>query len=137
VFITWQLERFLSKDKILELYLNVIEWGPEVYGLREAAMHYFGRKPQELDLLESAYLASIIPSPIRFHRFFEEGRVPEVFEARVKSVVREMGRRKLASEESVQAALGRRITFAGTAGQGPANPKPGQEEPIPDDEFSE
>ncbi len=52
----------------MELYLNVIEFGPNMYGITEAAFQYFGRKPDELNLAESLFLASLLPSPLRFHK---------------------------------------------------------------------
>lgn len=135
-FITWQLERFLSKEKILELYLNVVEWGPEVFGLREAALHYFGKTPAELDPLEAAYLVSILPNPKSFHRHFEAGAVPPAFDRRVRDLLREMVRRGLLSGDAAARLQGARIRFAGS--RAPA-PVPGEEPPapVPDEEFSD
>ena len=133
VFITWQLERFLEKEKILELYLNVIEWGPEVWGLRQAAMHYFGKIPKELSLLESAFLVTVIPNPRLYHVHFENGAPSPAFEARIKGLVREMGRRNLVPAEQAEAALEQHLRFV-PAGDTPASQ--GTDEP-PDDEFSE
>ena len=65
--IAWKLERHLSKNRILELYLNIIEWGPGVYGLEEASWHYFRKSPVDLDFFESVLLAAIIPSPTRYN----------------------------------------------------------------------
>jgi len=134
-FITWQLERYLSKEKILELYLNVVEWGPEVFGLREAALHYFGKNPSELNPLEAAYLVSILPNPLAYHRHFEQGSVPPPFERRVRGLLNEMARRGLLSEEQRVGLEGLRIRFAGG---GTVQTAPAEEpEPIPDDEFSD
>ncbi len=135
-FITWQLERFLSKEKILELYLNVVEWGPEVFGLREAALHYFGKTPAEIDPLEAAYLVSILPNPRRFHRHYEAGAVPAAFERRVRDLLREMVRRGLLSEDDLARLQESRIQF--TRPEAPA-PAPDEEppSPIPDHEFSD
>lgn len=135
-FITWQLERFLSKEKILELYLNVVEWGPEVYGLREAALHYFGKIPAELTPLEAAYLVSILPNPKMFHRHYESGSVSPAFDRRVRDLLREMARRGLLSQEDLARYEGRRIRFAQpNAPAGPPDDEP--QERIPDEEFSD
>lgn len=64
--LTWQLEHELTKDQILELYLNLVHLGPAVYGVREAAFGYFNHPPEQLTLRESAYLASILPNPAVF-----------------------------------------------------------------------
>ncbi|UOQ99446.1 transglycosylase domain-containing protein [Hymenobacter sp. 5317J-9] len=73
--IVWLLEntRLASKQRMFEVYLNIIEWGPSkyrwpsgkrgVYGVKDAALFYYGKRPSELNLAESLYLASIIPKP--------------------------------------------------------------------------
>ncbi len=61
--ITWHMERVLSKERILELYLNCIEYGPEIYGIRAAAESYFGVHPSDLSPLEGAFLMGLKPSP--------------------------------------------------------------------------
>ena len=58
-----RLESELSKSRILALYLNVIEWGDAVWGARSAARDYFGKEPDQLDLFESTFLASLIAAP--------------------------------------------------------------------------
>lgn len=62
-----QLEKHLSKARILEIYLNVVEWGNSVYGIREASRYYFGCLPGELSVSQSIRLASVLPNPHRFH----------------------------------------------------------------------
>ena len=63
VLITRALEQRLSKKRILEIYLNVVEWGKDVYGAEAAARHHFGRSASDLTKEESALLAAILPSP--------------------------------------------------------------------------
>ncbi len=60
---TWRMERTLSKDRILEIYLNVIEWGRGVYGAEAAARHHFGVAASDLTPRQAALLASCIPNP--------------------------------------------------------------------------
>ncbi|MBC7381643.1 MAG: transglycosylase domain-containing protein [Bacteroidia bacterium] len=63
-----------SKDRMFEVYLNIIEWGPNVYGVGEASRFYFEKKPFDLTLSESLFLATIIPAPKHFMwRFNNEG----------------------------------------------------------------
>lgn len=64
--ITRSLERHLTKGRILELYLNVAEWGRGVYGAEAAARHHFGKSAAELSADEAAWLAAILPSPQRY-----------------------------------------------------------------------
>ena len=63
--IVWLIEgqRLTSKERMLEVYLNIAEWGPMIYGLREAAHYYFAKPPQALTTEESIFLATIIPRP--------------------------------------------------------------------------
>lgn len=54
-----------------EVYLNLIEWGPGIYGIGQAASYYFNKSPDQLDLSESIFLASIVPKPKKFRWYFE------------------------------------------------------------------
>jgi monofunctional biosynthetic peptidoglycan transglycosylase len=65
--LTWQLERALSKRRILELYLNVVELGPGVYGAEAASRRYFGKSARDLDADEAAQLAASLPRPRAWH----------------------------------------------------------------------
>lgn len=64
--------RLVPKARMLEVYLNVIEWGPNVYGIGESAQFYFEKTPRELTLNESLFLASIVPSPKKFMWLFDK-----------------------------------------------------------------
>ncbi|HYH55833.1 MAG TPA: biosynthetic peptidoglycan transglycosylase, partial [Anseongella sp.] len=68
LMIVWLIEheQLVNKQRMYEVYLNVIEWGPDIYGIGKAARFYFSKHPSELSLAESIYLASIVPSPARF-----------------------------------------------------------------------
>lgn len=59
------MEAFLTKDRILELYLNVIEWGPGIYGAEAASEHYYHTKASDLTREQAARLAAIIPAPLK------------------------------------------------------------------------
>jgi len=63
IVIAWQLEHALSKTRIFEIYLNIVEWGRNVYGAEAAARFYFGKSAAALDPLEAATLAALVPSP--------------------------------------------------------------------------
>lgn len=65
ILLVWLMERSdqVSKDRLLEIYLNIIEWGKNVYGIKEGAHYYFGKTPAEIGIGESLYLSSIIPRP--------------------------------------------------------------------------
>jgi len=61
--ITWRMEQVLSKKRILELYLNAVEWGDGIFGAEAASRHYFGKPASELTPREAARLAVVLPSP--------------------------------------------------------------------------
>lgn len=65
ILLVWLMEQSgqVSKDRLLEIYLNVIEWGKNVYGIAEAGQYYFSKKPADLSIGESLFLSSIIPRP--------------------------------------------------------------------------
>jgi monofunctional biosynthetic peptidoglycan transglycosylase len=67
VILTRQLERSLTKRRILELYLNVVEFGPGVYGAEAAAQRYFSKPAASLTEHEAAQLAASLPRPSRWH----------------------------------------------------------------------
>lgn len=67
IIITRSLEKRFSKNQILELYLNLAEFGPDLYGVRAAATRYFGKTPSEINAAEGAFLALMLPSPRRNH----------------------------------------------------------------------
>ena len=64
--ITWRVEQTISKRRILELYLNVVEWGNGIFGAEMASQHYFGKPAVLLTAEEAAKLAAVLPNPIRF-----------------------------------------------------------------------
>jgi len=67
LFTTRELEKHLSKNEILELYLNVAEFGPDIYGVKHASKYYFGKSPSEVNAAEGAFLAIMLPSPRKYH----------------------------------------------------------------------
>ena len=72
MLIVWLIEnnRLVSKERMFEVYLNIIEWGPGIYGVREASLFWFNKEPHKLNINESIFLASIIPAPKRAFRNF-------------------------------------------------------------------
>jgi len=95
------LERSLPKSAILALYLNVVEFGPGIYGIAEASDAYFLKRPQGLTLAESAWLASILPSPRTAHARALKGRASR---SRVTTILQRMVARKELSNIKMQQA---------------------------------
>ena len=84
--ITWMLERTMSKRRILELYLNVAEWGEGIFGAEAAARHHFGVPASALTPAQAAWLAAVLPSPRRYER----GRVTPYLAGRVSTIYARM-----------------------------------------------
>jgi hypothetical protein len=99
LFLTWYLETALSKQRIMELYLNVIEFGPGIYGVTRAARHYFGKEPSELTPPEAAYLALMLPSPVRRHASWCHGAPTASMQVKLGRILGIMHDRKRLSDE--------------------------------------
>lgn len=65
--ITWRIESTLSKRRILEIYLNVAEWGDGIFGIEAAARHYYGKSAKRLTAREASRLAAVLPNPIKYN----------------------------------------------------------------------
>jgi len=92
--------RIASKERMLEVYFNVIEWGPNVYGISEAAQFYFQKRPMELNLNECLFLASIVPKPKKFMwQFDNEGKQKSYANKNQKFIRNLMLRRALITAE--------------------------------------
>lgn len=87
--LTHRIEKALPKRRILEIYLNIVEWGDGLFGAQEAARHYFGKSALALSPDESARLAIILPSPLRLNPLKDSGYVPR----RAKAILSAMEKR--------------------------------------------
>lgn len=99
--IVWliETEKLTSKERMYEVYLNIAEWGPLVYGIQEASAYYFGKRPSQLTTEESIFLASIIPKPKHFRSSFaENGRLKENMEGYYKLIAGRLAKKGLISE---------------------------------------
>jgi hypothetical protein len=116
IFLTWRLEECLSKDRIIEIYANIVELGPDVFGFPEAAGYYFGRRLQDLSPRQIAYLVSLLPGPRPYSRFFADGVVPRWWEEYLDVLIRGAANRGGLTPAEAAAALLERIEFRGTPG---------------------
>jgi hypothetical protein len=76
ILVTWLMERerVVNKTRLMEIYLNIVEWGPGLFGAKNASQFYFGKHPLDLEWAEAAYLASLIPRPkSAFYTLQEDG----------------------------------------------------------------
>lgn len=103
VLLTWWLERSLDKQRILELYLNVIEYGPSLYGIRNAARYYFGCHSSQVTPVGAAYLAIILPAPKNFG-VPASGTFSDGMRSRVRHFLEHMAGQGRLSAEDMEAA---------------------------------
>lgn len=95
--IVWLIEnnRLVSKERMFEVYLNIIEFAPNVYGIGEASEFYFNKKPSQLTLAEGIYLSNIIPRPKAFKYGFEkDGTMKYWLQEKANLVIRRMVQRE-------------------------------------------
>lgn len=107
------LEGTLSKQRLLEIYVNIIEWGPGLYGLGPAAQRYFAKRPGELTAKEAAYLASIIPNPVRYYGYYAKGEVSETFQQRVNDILEKLHATGVLDDAAYAHAVEQPMAFAG------------------------
>jgi membrane peptidoglycan carboxypeptidase len=109
--LTWRLQKLLSKDRVLELYLNVIELGPGIRGVKQAAHVYFGKEVSALTPLESAHLAALTPNPHVLARRFRDGDVDEGWQQRLYDLLSMMKRHGRLSKTDLATARGSRLVL--------------------------
>ena len=112
IVLTWYLEQSLPKKRIFEIYLNVIEFGPGIFGVGRAAWHYFGKDASDLEPQEAAFLASILPSPKRHYRKYCHQEVPTGWRRWVDRILEIMHRRNRLNASELQLALASPIKFS-------------------------
>jgi hypothetical protein len=114
--LTWRLEQRLDKKAILERYLNVIELGPHVFGLRAAAQHWFDRSPHELNVHQAAFLAALTCEPESMSRRIRHaGGLDADSAAHIDVILRAMRRDGVIDNEQLDTARETQLHFAQTA----------------------
>jgi monofunctional biosynthetic peptidoglycan transglycosylase len=103
--IALQIETILSKDEILEKYLNVVEFGPNLYGIGPASRFYFGKSASQLTAAESAFLAFLLPNPKKYSVSFRKKLLTPFARGRLKEIVSRLGRYHKISGDDLTTAL--------------------------------
>ncbi len=112
VFLTWHLEETLPKQKIFEIYANIIEFGPGVFGIAQASKHFFNKTPAQLNLIESVYLASVLPNPVKRYRNFCNGGLSQSYREMVNKRLERMLNLSVISPETFSQASRQRLDFS-------------------------
>jgi monofunctional biosynthetic peptidoglycan transglycosylase len=128
--ITDRIEHTLTKKEILERYLNVVEFGKNIYGVKAAAKFYFNKTPAELTIVESAFFAMVLPNPVKYSQSYFRKELTEFASKRLKTIVEDMHNYQRINDEEYAEALYQLSYFF------KAEPPPMPEEMnIPEDEV--
>ena len=111
LFLVWFVEQILTKQRILELYFNAIEFGPRLYGIGPAARHYFGKLASDLSPAEAAFFASILPSPKRRYVQYCHGTLSPQWERYVHRILNKMRERGRLGDEEYTTAVASSLVF--------------------------
>ncbi len=101
VVLAWRIDDTLTKSRILELYLNLVELGPMVFGVGHASQYYFGKPPLALTVRESAFLAAMLPGPRIYDPYRKMARVMR----RSDRILRNMFAARMITEDEFRMAL--------------------------------
>lgn len=106
-----RVERHLSKRRILEIYLNVIEFGPGLYGIGPASRHYFRKPPSELTAKEGAFLAMLLPSPKKYAVSYRKKELTRYARSTVRSILGKLLATGRISAEAYHAEMAAPLPF--------------------------
>lgn len=114
-YLTWRMESVVPKERILEVYINLAEWGGGAMGIAQAAKRYFDADPAELQTVELALLASILPSPQRYGAKVKEGKIHSSRVQKIQRILKNLSfmgaipysESRVASKASLSGQIGR------------------------------
>ncbi|MBT8496510.1 MAG: transglycosylase domain-containing protein, partial [Deltaproteobacteria bacterium] len=111
--LTWHVENAISKERILEIYFNAIEYGPGLYGIGRAADLYFKRTPRRLGVIESAFISTLLPAPaVRYQQYCRRAHTLWT-QQKIENIVDGMWTRELIDEEAYLLAIEAPLYFRG------------------------
>jgi len=151
IYLAFQIEKYYTKAKILTLYLNVVEFGDNIYGVKAASRQYFNKAPSELYPEEAAFLAFLLPNPKKYSQSFQKKKLTPFASKTLKTILHKMELGRKITEEEYALAISKIPEFpwsqtavadenAGKAdvgidsGNPPSEYGPG-EEPTDEDNF--
>ena len=111
LFLTWHVENTLEKDRILEIYFNVIEYGPGLYGIGPAARQYFGKPAKDLNPVEAAFFSSILPAPKERYKQYCANTLTKWTDAKIKRILALMLKRDRLTQAEYDTALTTPLLF--------------------------
>lgn len=121
IYLAFQIEKYYTKAKILTLYLNVVEFGDHIYGVKAAAEHYFNKPPSEVLPEEAAFLAFLLPNPKKYSQSFQKKKLTPFAGKTLRTILHKMLLGHKITEEEYAEAIARVPQF-------PWNQLPNQEQ---------
>ena len=103
--IAYKLESNLSKEVILAHYLNLIHLGEGIHGIKQASRHYFNKSPSNLNAREGAFLAMLLPSPVKYSTSFRKKELTPFATKIIESILRKLKQAKVITVEEMQSQL--------------------------------
>ena len=103
--ITYKIENTLKKKEILERYLNVVQFGKNVFGIKQAAFFYFKKNPGNLNVHEAAFLAMVLPNPEKYSQSYYRKDLTQFARRRLAQIIENMYKYKRISSEEYITAL--------------------------------
>jgi len=101
-----RLVKQFKRDQILEVYLNIIELGPDIYGIAAASLYYFKKMPGDLNAAEGAFLGLLLPSPVKRHRtLFLKKEMPKIRQEQIKRVLHDLEALKIIDQDQLEQYL--------------------------------
>lgn len=111
--LTWRVEQTVSKQRMLEVYLNLIELGEGVHGIGPAAQRWFGKPAAKLSVAEAAFLAALTPAPVSTdRRLSANGAMDPITDRRVKAVLRSMVINRVIDRDTYRRALAAQLNLS-------------------------
>lgn len=111
LFLTWHVENTLTKDRILEIYFNVIEYGPDLYGIGPAAKHFFGKPAKDLNPVEAAFFSTILPSPKERYKQYCAGTLTKWTDDKIRRILNIMLKRDRLTQQEYDQAMATPLVF--------------------------
>ncbi len=106
-----QIEKILKKDEILEKYLNVVEFGPNLYGISKASQFYFHKTPLQLNLQEGTFIAFLLPNPKKYSASFRNGQLTKFASSQLREILGRLLHFHKISQDDYDVAVGRLPTL--------------------------
>jgi monofunctional biosynthetic peptidoglycan transglycosylase len=111
MILAYKLNRLTSKEKVLEIYLNLIELGDGVYGIKKASRYYFNKHPRNLNAREGAFLAMLLPSPIKYGESFRKKKLTSFARSQIEDILIKLRQAKIYQEKDRVEALNTKFNW--------------------------